>query len=71
MERKRVSASKIRSVGYDAKAQILEIEFNSGAIYQYARVSAEVHRRLMNAPSAGSYFEDNIEESYTGTRVRG
>ena len=71
MERRRVSASKIRSVGYDSATQTLEVEFSNGAIWQYARVSAEVHRRLMNAPSPGSYFEDNIEESFTGTRVRG
>lgn len=70
MERKRVSASKIRSIGYEAKTQTLEVEFASGAIWQYARVSPEVHRRLMNAPSIGSYFEDNIEESFTGMRVR-
>lgn len=70
MERKRVSASNIRSVGYDASSQTLEVEFSSGSIVQYSRVSPEVHRRLMNAPSPGSYFKDNIEEEYTARRLR-
>ncbi|MFO1318376.1 MAG: KTSC domain-containing protein [Burkholderiales bacterium] len=70
MERRRVNATKIRSVGYDPSARVLEVEFASGAILQYSGVSAEVHRRLMAAPSPGSYFEDNIEESFSGRRMR-
>lgn len=70
MERKRVNASKIRSVGYDPSSQTLEVEFSSGAILQYGRVSAELHRRFMASPSANSFFEDNIEESFTAKRVR-
>jgi hypothetical protein len=70
MERKRVSDSRIRSVGYDASSQTVEVEFTSGSIVQYSRVSPEVHRRLMNSPSPGSYFKDNIEEEYTARRMR-
>ena len=70
MERKRVNASNIRSIGYDARARLLEIEFSSGSILQYERVSPEVHRALMAAPSITSYFRDQIEESYTSRRVR-
>ena len=70
MERKRVNASNIRSVGYDSRNRVLEIEFSNGAIYQYSGVSEEIHRRLMNSPSPGSYFKDQIEESFTGKRVR-
>jgi hypothetical protein len=46
MERKRINASNIRSVGYDAAQQVLEIEFSSGSIVQYSGVSPEVHRRF-------------------------
>lgn len=55
MERKRVNSSKIRSVGYDPRAQSLEIEFSDGRISAYTGVSPEVHRRLMAAPSAASF----------------
>lgn len=70
MERKKLSSSQIRSVGYDAASQTLEVELSSGAIYQYTRVSAELHRRFLAAPSPGSWFRDNIEESFTGRRIR-
>ncbi|OGA52295.1 MAG: hypothetical protein A3F74_12950 [Betaproteobacteria bacterium RIFCSPLOWO2_12_FULL_62_58] len=70
MERKRINASTIRSVGYDARARILEVEFSSGSIIQYSGVSEEVYRRLMNAPSPGSFFHDKIEEDFPARRLR-
>jgi len=71
MDRKKVSSSSIRSVGYDERNRMLEVEFSDGRIMQYSGVSAELHRRLMSAPSMVSYFRDNIEESFTGRRVKG
>lgn len=71
MDRKKVSSSSIRSVGYDERNRMLEVEFSDGRIMQYSGVSAEIHRRLMSAPSMVSYFRDNIEESFTGKRVKG
>jgi hypothetical protein len=70
MERKRVNASTIRSVGYDEGKQVLEIEFTSGSILQYRGVSPEVHRRFMNSPSPGSFYEDQIDESFPSQRIR-
>ena len=70
MERKRVNASNLRSVGYDPRSRVLEVEFSSGSVVQYSGVSEEVYRRLMNAPSPGSFFHDTIEESFSARRVR-
>jgi hypothetical protein len=70
MERKRLNASNIRSIGYDSERQLLEVEFTSGSIVQYSGVSPEVHRRFMNAPSPGSFFQDQIDEHFPSTRVR-
>ncbi len=70
MERKRVSASSISSVGYDAGKQLLEIEFSSGSIVQYSGVSPEVHRRFMSSPSPGSFFQDQIDENFPSRKVR-
>jgi hypothetical protein len=69
MERKRISSSKIRAVGYDAKTQVLEVEFNDGRVMAYSGVSPEVHRRFMAAPSPVSFFDDKIAEEYPGKRV--
>ena len=70
MERKRVNASTIRSVGYDEGKQLLEIEFTSGSIMQYSGVSPEVYRQFMNAPSPGSYVQDKVDENYSSKRIR-
>jgi hypothetical protein len=70
MERKRINSSRIRAVGYDQKSQMLEIEFSDGKLIQYRGVSAEIHRQLMAAPSATSFFEDKIDESYPWNRIR-
>jgi len=70
MERKRVNAATIRSVGYDNRNRLLEVEFSSGSIVQYSGVSEEVHRGLMNAPSLASYFRDRIEEDFPAKRLR-
>jgi hypothetical protein len=71
MERKKFSSSLIRSVGYDERNRVLEVEFSDGRVMQYSGVSAEVHRRLVSAPSIVSYFRDNIEESFTAKRIKG
>jgi hypothetical protein len=70
MERKRINSSRIRSAGYDPKAQVLEIEFSDGKIVSYRGVSPEVHRQFANAPSPVSFYEDKIAENYPETRVR-
>ena len=70
MERKKVNSSQLRSVGYDERAQLLEVELSDGAIWQYARVPGEVYRRLMAAPSIVSYYRDNIEEDYSRKRLK-
>ena len=69
MERKRVSSSKIRAVGYDPRTQVLEVEFADGKVMAYAGVSPEVHRRFMSAPSPVSFYEDRIAEDYPGRRL--
>ena len=71
MDRKNVGSSSIRSVGFDERNRVLEVEFNDGRVNQYSGVSAEIHRRLMSAPSIVSFFRDNIEESFNAKRVKG
>ncbi len=70
MERRKVSSSKIRSVGYDERARVLEVEHSDGSVYQYTGVSQEVHRRMMAAPSVVSFYQDRIEEDFSRKRMR-
>ena len=69
MQRKRVNSSKIRSVGYDEQAQILEVELTNGYVFQYSGVSREIHRQFMAAPNPTSFYDDKIAEEFSGKRV--
>jgi hypothetical protein len=69
MERKRISSSKIRAIGYDPKSQVLEVQFSDGRVLAYSGVSPEIHRQFMNAPSPVSFFEDKIADDYPARRV--
>ncbi|MDO9633902.1 MAG: KTSC domain-containing protein, partial [Paludibacter sp.] len=64
IKRTPVASSTIASVGYDAEKQILEIEFQHGAIYQYLDVPNEVYNGLMNAGSIASYFMNEIKTKF-------
>ena len=64
MRRRRVSSRSIASVGYDAAARTLEIEFHTGRLYQYSGVPALVHEELVHADSVGAYFNAKIRPIY-------
>ena len=69
MRRRAVDSTTMRSVGYDAKSGILEIEFDSGAVYQYVGVPARTYEQLLAAESKGRYFNDEIRDSYPYVQV--
>ena len=71
MERNPVSSGSIKSVGYDLETQMLEIEFQSGEVYQYSGVPREVYAELMHAELHGRYFLENIRDVYSYSRVTG
>ena len=51
-----VESTTLATVAYDRARGLLQLEFRSGAIYQYFGVPAAVHEALLGAPSKGSYF---------------
>lgn len=69
MERTEVESTTMRSVGYEAATRVLEIEFQSGAVYQYLDVPQEVHAALMQAESKGGYFNFEIRDAYRYTLI--
>lgn len=69
MNRVSVSSSDLSSVGYNPEQHILEIEFNSGGIYQYFNVPSSEHDGLMGAVSHGQYFNAHIKDVYQYQKV--
>ena len=64
MQRQAMTSSDIRAIGYDEQSLTLEIEFNSGGLYDYANVAEAVYRSLMSASSHGKYFHQYIRDKY-------
>lgn len=64
-----VSSSNIQSIGYDAEAEELYVEFLNGSTYKYTGVPTDVHQALMTAPSHGQYLNANIKGVYDYSKV--
>lgn len=69
MNRQPVKSSNVQSVGYDAKAKLLELEFSNGRTYQYEGVDTETYESLMQSASKGKYFFSSIRGKYTETEI--
>lgn len=67
MQRIEVVSSNIKSIGYEEG--ILEIEFHTGAIYQYDWVPEAEYEDLINAWSVWGYFAKNIKNTYPYTKI--
>ena len=64
LERQPVKSRILRSVGYDENIKILEIEFQSGLVYQYAAVPPKVYRELIRSDEIGKYFTDKVRNRF-------
>ena len=70
MDMKRINAGKLRAIGYAPKERVLRVEFDDGSAIDYAGVSNDVWKRFSNSGAAWSFYRDNIEEEFAGTRGR-
>jgi hypothetical protein len=70
MLRHEVHSSELRSVGYDVPVSLLEVEFQSGEVYQYFDVPAEFVLALLEAASIGRYFNAHIRPKFRFKKVR-
>jgi hypothetical protein len=64
-----VDSSLAHSVGHDADADILRIQFKSGGTYDYFAVPAEKHQEMLKADSIGKYFHSEIRGRHQYERV--
>lgn len=51
-------------MGYDPTAQVLEVEFQSGAIYRYFGVPKSEWKSFREASSKGKYLNERIKNRY-------
>jgi hypothetical protein len=64
-----VCSSLAARVGYDAECEVLQIEFNSGAVYQYAEIDSHTWEKLQASDSIGSFYNEEIKGYYSSTKL--
>ncbi|MGB8518067.1 MAG: KTSC domain-containing protein [Gallionella sp.] len=71
MEMKKLNSGKLRAIGYDARARILQVQLDNGDTLQHHNVSADLWQRLSTSGAAWIFYRDNIEEEFTVKKVSG
>ena len=61
MEKQEVESSVISAVGH---TRVLEIEFESGRLYQYFDVPEDIYSAMLSSESKGRYFNQNIRGKF-------
>lgn len=64
-----IDSSNISSIGYAETSTTLEVEFHSGAVYQYFDVPLNVYQGIMEAGSKGQYFAQHIKGYFRFAKV--
>jgi hypothetical protein len=64
-----VCSSMAAQLGYDADREILQIEFNSGAVYQYTEVDSHTWEDLQSSDSIGNFYNEEIKGYYPSTQL--
>jgi len=71
VEREPVKSRILRSMGYDATAKILEIEFQNNLIYQFYDVPPKVWADLTRSGEIGKYFTDKVRTKFRSKVISG
>jgi len=69
MDRIFVQSTNVTAIGYDEPSQTLEVEFNTGSIYQYYNVPQHLYDALMQASSKGQFINAYIKNAHSFSRV--
>lgn len=64
-----VNSSLAEAIGYDEEAEILQIEFSNGSVYQYYDVEPETWEDFQNSPSKGLFYNSEIKGYYESDRL--
>ncbi len=66
MQRKIINSKTIVSFAYDTKANVLEVEFKDGSVYQYSEISVELFLAVavVNNYFDEDYFMKNVQGKY-------
>ena len=57
-------STAIRRMRYDPTEKVLEVEFTTGAVYEYFGVPSRVYEEFEWAPSRGRFFAYHFRDKY-------
>lgn len=66
---KKFDSTVINQSFYNKKNNILILHFNTGSFWLYLDIDIEVYDALINAHSAGSYFNQHIRNYYNSHKI--
>lgn len=69
MNRTTIESTMISGIGYDPGNSILEIEFNSGAVWQYFDFPEAKWYEFEGTDSKGKYWHKEIKNQYSESQV--
>jgi len=64
MKRLPVDSSAVRSIGYDPKSLVLEIEYANGSVYDYYDVPPATYQEFCEADSMGAFVNFRIKPNF-------
>ena len=64
-----INSSNLQTAAYDPSRECLEIQFKSGAVYDYYAVPEEIFAELISAESAGRFFAAEIKDKFECERI--
>lgn len=64
IDRQDVVSSNIKSIGYHAETQTLDVEFAAGRVYRFAGVPQQAYDQLIGAESIGSHFARHVRGKF-------
>ena len=69
MPRVKLNSTGLRTAAYQKQLALLELEFRSGATYQYFGVSQQTFQELLLAESKGAYFHRHIRDRFPYAKI--
>ncbi len=71
MDMKKINTGKLRAIGYDARARLLQVQFDDGSTLPYNGVGENTWRSLSSSGAAWRFYRDNIEDEFSSVRILG
>jgi hypothetical protein len=69
MQRIDLDSTALEAATYQEQLALLELEFRSGAIYQYGGVPAQTYQELLLAESKGGYFHSHTRDHFPYAKI--